>query len=346
MKTKSARPSKGPSFADLRNSLGSAGPGSLYLLYGNEPLLIDRAVDAIIASAAGGTAPATNHETYSGEESDARSIAVAAAEYPMLGERRIILVREAEKLREPSTLISYISDPSPTTTLVFVSSKPDFRQKLFLALKEKAFLLECRTPYDDRIGEWIESEVEGAGKRIRPDAAELLRLSAGRSLGEIANELEKLHTFVGEKKEITREDVAAVVGVSHQYNSFDLHRAIGRDDTARALGIVYKMLDRGENMTGCIVQMTHYFGKLWLLAGSGGGGGTANAAALIGVKPFFVGEYLEALRRYPPSRLERCFLALRDADLRMKTSSGTVRQIMTLLILHLTGTTDDRSGEY
>jgi len=329
------RSGKGASLGDLEASIRTAGPGPLYLFYGNEPLLIDRAVAVVARSVLKGEEPGLNHEAFTGEDADPGGIAAAAAAYPMLGERRLVVVRESEKLRDTEPLVSYLRDPSPTTTLVFVSPKPDFRQKLFATLKEKAFVLECRTPYDDRVGAWIESEVRGSGRRITPEAAELLRLSAGRSLSEIGNELEKLYTYAGPKKDITRDDVAAVVGVSRQANTFDLHRALGASDTAGALGIVYRMLDRGENMTGCLVQMTHYFARLWLLA-AGGSKNPAGVAALLGVKPFFVREYLDAAENYPPRRLERCFLALREADRKLKTSGGTPRQIMTLLILHIT----------
>jgi len=314
--------------------LVAGGPGPLYLLHGNEPLLIDRAAGLISRSVTGGTGAGLNEQVFSGEDSDAREIAIAASAYPMLGDRRLVVVKDAEKIRDTGPLVSYVADPSPTTTAVFISPKPDFRQKFFQALKEKAFLLECRTPYDDRIGAWIESEVRDAGKNISSDAVELLRLTAGRSLSEIGNELEKLYTFVGEKKDLSRDDVAAVVGVSREFNIFDLQRALGELDTPRALGIVYKMLDRGENMAGCIAQMTHYFGKLWLLAG-GSAAGAPEAAALLGVKPFFVKEYLGAAGRYPPGKLEGCFIALRDADRKLKTSDGTPRQIMTLLMYRI-----------
>jgi len=334
MKRKKAPAPRGASLEELRSSLDSGGPGPLYLLYGNEPLLIDRAAGLITGAVTGGTGPGMNHDVFSGEDSDPRSIAVAAAAYPMLGERRLVFVRDTEKIGDPGPLGSYLADPSPATTLVFISHRPDFRQKLFQAIRDKAYLVECKTPYDDRIGSWIENEVKQAGKSIAPEAAELLRLSAGRSLGEIWNELEKIATFVGGRKEITRDDVAAVVGVSRQYNIFDLQRMLGKSDTAGALGIIYKMLERGENMTGPIVQMTHYFGKLWVLAGAGGD--SPEARALIGVNPYFLREYLDASRRYPPRRLERCFLALREADLKLKTSAGTPRQIMTLLILTIT----------
>jgi len=336
MKNVSARAPRGPSQRELETLIRTSGPGPLYLLHGNEPLLIDRAAALITRSVTAGDDSGMNHQVFSAEDSDARSIATAAAAYPMLGERRLVVVRECEKLRDTDTLVAYVRDPSPTTTLLFITTKPDFRQKLFLALRDKAFILECRTPYDDRMGAWIEEEVRGSGRSISPEAAELLRLSAGRSLSEIGNELEKVYTYVGEKRAITREDVAAVVGVSRQANVFDLHRALGESDTARALGIVFRMLERGENMTGTLVQMTHYFGRLWLLAGGGGSGNSAGVAALLGVKPYFVREYVDAARHYPAARLERCFLALREADLKLKSSGGTPRQIMTLLILRIT----------
>ncbi len=257
----------------------------------------------------------------------------------MLGTKRLVIVKDVEKLGETGALEDYVRNPSPTTVLVLLSPKPDFRQKLFQALKEKAVLVECRTPYDDRIGAWIEAEVRGVGKSMEAEGVELLQLSVGGSLAELSNELEKLYTFAGDRKEITAGDVAAVVGVSRQFSVFDLQRALGEMNTRAALGVLGRMIDGGENMTKCIAQLTKYFEKLWLLPDSALNQETA--AAMLGIKPFFVREYLAARRKFTATRLDDCFLALREADLALKSSGGTPRQIMTLLVHSITRNTPE-----
>lgn len=327
------------SFSLLRRSLDAGDPAPVYLIHGNEPLLIDRATEMIGRVAAAADPSGMNRQVFPGEETEAREIALAASAYPMLGGKRLVIVKDAEKLTDTEALEAYVRNPSPTTVLVVVAPKPDFRQKLFLALKEKAVLVECRRPYDDRIGAWIEAEVRGVGKSIEAEGVEVLQLSVGSSLAELSNELEKLYTFVGERKEITAGDVASVVGVSRQFSVFDLQRALGEMNPRAALGVLGRMIDGGENMTKCVAQLTKYFEKLWLLPGSAVDQDAA--AALLGVKPYFVREYLAARRKFSAVRLDDCFLALRDADLALKSSGGTPRQIMTLLVHAITRKTPE-----
>lgn len=321
---------KGESFRSLEEALGRDHFSSVYLLHGNEPFLIERAVDLIVDRALGRGGDRLNLQVFAAEESDAREITLSALAYPMLGGRRVVVVKDVEKVRDAERLAAYVADPNPSTVLVLTCAKTDFRQKLFQALQKTAFLLECRTPYDDRIPGWIESEVKRAGKEITPEAAALIHFSVGKSLSDIGRELEKLHLYVGGRNVIDADDVAAVVGVSRNFSIFDLQRAVGLRDAGTALDILARMIDRGENMTGCIVQLTRYFEKLWLLPDRPCP--PSEAASLIGVREFFAGEYVAARRRYTSSQIEDSFRALRDADVRLKSSGGTPRLIMTLLL--------------
>lgn len=320
------------SFEAFRLALAKDGAGPLYLVHGPEELLAGRALE-MIGEAAGGGSAGVDRQTF-GEDSDPREVTLAASAYPMLGGRRLVVVRDAEKLTGTGPLEAYAADPAPTTTLVVVSRKPDFRTRFFQILKERAVVVECRAPYDDRIGGWIESEVRAAGRTIDPEAAELLHLAVGGSLAEIVNELEKLYTYAGERRAITPADVERVVGISRQFSIFDLQRAIGELRAGPALAIVGRMIDTGENMTRCVAQLTHFVEKLWLLPPSGLP--PDQAASLLGIKPFFVREYLSARRNFTPERFDRCFLALRDADVALKSSGGPPRRIMTVLIHEMT----------
>lgn len=306
----------------------------VYLIHGSEPFLIDRSVEMIVQRALGTEPDRLNLEVFSAEEAESREITLSATAYPMLGGRRVVLVRDVEKVRDTGHhLAAYVADPSQSTVLVLTSSKPDFRQKLFQNLQKHAMLVECRAPYDDRMPAWIEAEARRRGRSVSREAAELIHLSAGRSLTDIGNELDKLLLYAGERKSIDVDDVSAVVGISRNFSIFDLQKAVGRGDSPGALEILARMMERGENMTGCVVQLTRYFEKLWLLPD--GPVSPREAADLTGVREFFARDYIAARRRYPPSRIEDCFRALREADLRLKTSAGTPRVIMTILLHRL-----------
>ncbi len=326
----------GETFEALRQSLQQGEPASVYLIHGNEQLLIDRAAALIGERSAAGDPSGMNRQSFDGAEADPREIALAASAYPMLGSRRLVIVKDADKLNSTEPIEAYLADPSPTTTLVLIASRPDFRQKLFQAAKERAVLVECRAPYDDKIASWIEAEIASAGRSLDAEGIELLRISAGTSLAELSQELEKLYTYVGARKGITAGDVAAVVGVSRQFSVFDLQRALGSRDARSALAILARMIDAGENMTKCIAQLTGYFEKLWLIPAAGLG--QDQAASLLGVRPFFVREYLAARRNFTDGMLSDCFLALRDADLALKSSGGTAPAIMTELLHTITRT--------
>ena len=326
----------GDTFETLRQSLRKGDPAPVYLIYGNEPLLIDRGVELIGRKAAAGDPSGMNRQLFTGEDAESREIALAAAAYPMLGTQRLVIVKDAEKLRDTAALEAYLRNPSPTTILVLIAPKPDFRQKLFQLLKAKAILVECKTLYDDKIGGWIEGEITATGRSIDAEGAELLRVSVGSSLAELSNELEKLYIYVGARKAMTAGDVAAVVGVSRQFSVFDLQRALGGRNARSALAILTRMIDAGENMTRCVAQLTTYFEKIWILPTTGVS--QDQAASLLGVRPFFVSEYLSARRNFTPGMLEECFLALREADLALKSSGGTPPGIMTRLIYTITRT--------
>lgn len=333
-RTPASRPSSDP-IAELRASLArGAPPAPVYLLHGNEPLLLDRAEAIITRAASGGEEGAVDRQVLDAEETDARAIVLAASAFPMLGGRRLVVVRNAEKLSAADPLVAYLDDPSPTTTLVLATPKADFRQSLFQALRARAVVVECRTPWEDRIGGWIESEAAAAGRSIDAEGVELLRLSAGSTLAELSKELEKLFLYAGPRTALTAADVAAVTGTSRRHSVFDLQRAIGARDTRAALAVALSMIEAGENMTRCVAQLGSWLEKLWLLPETGLP--PAEAASLLGVKPFFVREYLNARRNFPGDRLDECFLALRDADVALKSSGGTPAGIMTLLLHALT----------
>ena len=176
------------------------------------------------------------------------------------------------------------------------------------------------------------------GRRIEPEAAKLLPAYVGTSLREIRNELDKLYIYIGARKEITAADVSALVGMSREFTPFELQKAVGRRETARAMTILQEFLDSGGGIPLVIATMTNYFLTLWKLHDlRRHGAGKAEQAAQLHVNPYFLDEYNEALTAQGPGGCERALLLLAEADERSKSGQYDVRQVMDALIVQLCG---------
>jgi DNA polymerase-3 subunit delta len=151
-------------------------------------------------------------------------------------------------------------------------------------------------------------------------------------LREVQNEIDKLFIYVGDKNSIDVDDVNSVVGMSKQYNVFELQKAVGQKRLGHAMEIVERMINAGESPIGMIVMLTKYFQKIWLLKElRSGNTNEYQLAASLNVSPFFMKDYLEAARNYSDVEVENSFASLLKTDERLKMS-GDARLLMTLLI--------------
>jgi DNA polymerase-3 subunit delta len=308
----------------------------LYLFHGEEDFLVEETVQTFINHAVDESTKNFNLDIVYGSETDAKSVAALASSFPMMGERRVVIVREFDKLTNKDPLIPYIEHPSPSTSLLFISPKPDFRVKVFKLLKEKSTVVEFKQLYDNAVPNWINHRVEKLGKHISPEASQLMQSYVGRSLREIENEIKKLFIYIGEKGTIDVDDVHTIVGMSKQYNIFEMQQALGAKNLSRALEIVHHMLGVGESAIGIIVMLTRFYQKLWLIQdGLARKVSKEEIAGMLRLSPkqmYFLDAEIQSARRYSPEQLENCFIALLEADERMKTSQGSDTLIMTLLI--------------
>ena len=307
------------------------------LFTGAEGLLIDEAVDLLLNTVVEESARAFNLDVFYGTDAEARHIVSIASAYPMMAERRAVLVREFDKLADKEAFIPYLEHPSPSTCLVLISAKTDFRQKIYKAIEQNGTVFEFTQLYEERIPDWIVRRIIRAGKKATPDACQLLVSSVGRSLREIQNEIDKLFIYVGEKQTIGMDDVSAVVGLTKMYNIFELQKSIGGGDLARSMEIVERMLDGGESPVKIVAGLTKYFQRLWLAheVRQGPPQSRQTVASRLNVKEFFLDAYLEASRRYPDDRIERCFSALAAADEALKSTPADHRMVMTLMVYNL-----------
>lgn len=321
---------------DFHSALRQRHFSPIYLLYGEEDFLVDEMVQSFITAAVDEGTRGFNLDIVYGGDLETKDVVALASAYPMMAERRVVVVKDFDRLSNNEQLVTYIEQPSITTSLLLIAEKVDMRRKPYVTLKTKAEAVECRPLYDNKIPDWIISRVGVRGKAITPEGARLLQAHVGNSLRDLHNEIEKLFIAVGERKTIEISDVTEVVGLSKVYNIFELTKAIGTRNLARSIEIMERMLQSGEQATMMVVMITRHFTTLWKIAELHSKKQTEKDIAVkAGVNPYFVREYLSQLNEYTVNRIEANFEYLLHADEKLKSTSTDPKVTMTILLHEL-----------
>jgi DNA polymerase III subunit delta len=305
----------------------------IYFFYGDESFLIDEFIDAIIEYGVDQSMKEFNLDILHGNEVDGKRIVSIASSFPMMADRRVVIVKEVEKVKQTEVLEQYFAHPSETTILLLIAdAKPDMRKKPFTLMKKHSVGGECSQLYDDKIPAWIESRSKKKKLTMEPQAIALLHSYVGNSLRELDNELEKLLIYIGDRTSVTANDVKLAVGVSREYNPFELSNMIGEKNITRSLEITERLISSGENIVPILAAITSHFLKLWKLQdGVRLRKNEFELAQIAGVHPFFLKQYLGHLKKYSLHQIETAFVILADADLSAK-SSGDPKLILTMAI--------------
>lgn len=314
----------------------------LYFLYGEETFLIDELQRLLVDHALAPHERDFNLDLVYGNEVDAPTVLALCGSYPVMAERRVVIVRQFEQLNRVELFKSYAAVPNPAS-IVFLacSRKPNLSRQPYRALKAEATWMECKPLYDRQIPGWIAEQVRARGRKIEPAAVQMLAQFTGTSLRSIDAELRKLITYAGARTTLTEADVLDVGGHSREFNVFELQRAIGKAKFVQAMQILERMLQITSNKRGTALMivsvLTGYFVKLRKLTGCQERRVSEKGMAeRIGVPVFFIKEYRSSLRTFAPAALERAFSALLAADYELK--GGTNRDeelILTLLLRRL-----------
>ncbi|HYM38100.1 MAG TPA: DNA polymerase III subunit delta [Nitrospiraceae bacterium] len=262
---------------EIDAALKKHGLAPLYLVMGEEDYLRDQAVEALrIAvlgdSSADGGMDVFNYDVLYGDESDGSEILARAGQAPVFAAHRYVVVKSAEKLsaKDGEALLSYVKDPSETTTLVFVAAKLDKRLKFSKELMERAVAIDCSSMSDMQLSSWIRGESGKAGVRLSEEAAGTLahlalslKGEAGGSMNLVRRELEKLAAYVPPDKTAGVQDVEAVRGGEPGASVFDLARAIAERRDGRALWILSRNLESGEDPLRILGALAWQFRQIW-----------------------------------------------------------------------------------
>lgn len=297
----------------------------VYFLTGEEPFFIDRISKLIENTVLDESERDFGLNVVYGRDVTVDQILALAKEYPAFGPYKVVIVREAQHIREiekSDYLKAYLKKPVETTILVFdyKYKKIDKRTEFAKLVAKNGVLLVSSPKRDYEIPDYIEKALQAKGFRVSPETKMLLAENLGTNLSKIENEINKLLLNVEKGAEITPAIVEENIGISKEYNIFELQRALGKRDILRVNKIInyFGANPREYPAIMQIVMIYTYFRKIFHFHFLKNKGNQNHVAAEIGVPPFFVREYSAAARIYNPKKLRQIFALLREYDQKAK----------------------------
>jgi DNA polymerase-3 subunit delta len=294
----------------------------IYFLMGEEPYYIDKLSDYIEQNVLSEDEKGFNQTVLYGRDVSIEDVISTAKRYPMMAERQVVIVKEAQDLsRTIDQLENYIENPLTSTVLVFCYKYKtlDKRKKLPKLIAKLGVLFESKKLYENQIGEWIKRILSGKSYSIEPKANAMLVEFLGTDLSKINNELEKLQIILPKGSTITPKHIEENIGFSKDFNNFELLNALGSKNQLKAFQIVQYFSDN-QKANPLVVTTSTVFGFFIKLLKYHGlkDRNPKNVASVLGVNPFFLKDYDLALRNYPMKKVSQIVSALRDVDVKSK----------------------------
>ena len=294
----------------------------IYFLMGEEAYYIDKISDFIEASVLAEEDRGFNQMVLYGRDVSVDDIVGNAKRYPMMAEYQVIIVKEAQDLsRTIENLAKYAENPQPTTVLVvnYKYKKIDKRKALYKTLKKTGLVYESKKLYENQVADWIRRVLSPKKYTISPKAAQMLVEFLGTDLSKINNELEKLQIILPEGTQISPDHIEENIGISKDYNNFELRKAVGERNAIKAHKIVNYFADNPKDnpMVVTVLLLFNFFSQLLHFHGLKDKSPRSVASALK-INPYFVKEYITAARNFPMRKVSVVVATLREFDVKGK----------------------------
>ena len=338
--------------AALLNDLKSRKFKPVYLFHGEEPYYIDLFGNYIEDHLLTDAEKGFNQTVVYGRDTDMITVLNAAKRFPMMSEYQLVMVKEAQDLKwgkdddkkGVDPVLTYLENPVPSTILVFCfkHAKFDKRKKTYKAIEKSGIVFESATIYENKVPGWIEEFMKDKAYRIQPRASALMAEYLGNDLSKISNELEKLMLNVPKGNEISVEDVQNNIGISKEYNVFELQDALARRDPFKANQIIdyFASNPKSNPIQMVLGALNTWFTKI-LKYHYISDKSAANLARELGVNPYFVKDYELAGKSYNAWKTIDIISYLREYDLKTKgvdstgnTTDGELLKELVFKILH------------
>jgi DNA polymerase-3 subunit delta len=294
----------------------------IYFLMGEEPYYIDKVSDFIQDNVLEESEKGFNQMVLYGRDVTIEDIVSNAKRYPMMAEKQVVIIKEAQDLsRTIEKLADYAKNPQPSTVLVinYKYKTIDKRKALYKTLNKVGVVYESKKLYDNQVLDWIRRVLAGQGYTITPKAAQMLVEFLGTDLSKIENELNKLKIVLPANSQITPEAIEENIGISKDFNNFELRKAIGERNLEKAFKIVKYFADNPKDnpMVVTVSMLFGFFSQLLQFHGLSDKS-PRSVASILKINPYFVNEYISAARNFSMKKVSEVIGVLREFDVRSK----------------------------
>ena len=294
----------------------------IYFLMGEESYYIDRLSDFIEDNVLSDDEKGFNQMVLYGRDVTIEDIIGNAKRYPMMAEYQVVIVKEAQELsRTIEKLVNYANQPQTSTILVinYKYKTIDKRKSLYKAIQKVGVVYESKKLYENQVADWIKRTLSSQNYTIVPKAAQMLVEFLGNDLSKISNELDKLKIILPEGTQITPEHIEVNIGISKDYNNFELRKAIGQRNILKAHQIINYFAENPKDnpMVVTVSLLFSFFSQLLHLHGLHDKT-PRNVASSLKINPYFVNEYIEAAHNYPMKKVSTVVSTLREFDVKSK----------------------------
>ncbi len=325
--------------ANLRNKIYHP----IYFLMGEESYFIDQITDHIAKNVLTEAEQGFNQHILYGKDTDIDTIITNARRFPMMANHQVIIVKEAQNIKKIEDLEPYINAPLESTILVinYKYKTLDKRKSFAKMLGKKGVLFESKKIYDNQLPNWINSYLSSHNFSIAPQAAAMLAEYLGTDLSKVSNELDKLIISLPENTKITPEHIEKNIGISKDFNIFELQNALGERNVLKTNQIInyFAANPASSPITRTIASLYFYFMKI-LTYHFLDDKSQNSVASSLQINPYFVRSYIAAAKQYPIRKVVDIIAVLREYDMKSKgmgnvsATAGDLQREMIYKILH------------
>ena len=309
---------------DIKNNTYSP----VYLFMGEEEYYIDYLTKLIINNSLQDHEKDFNLNILYGKDTLISDIISISKQYPVMSERKLVIVKEAQDLSKKDTegnslddLINYVNNPLTSTRIVlsFKHKSLDKRKAIYKAILKNGLIFESKRLYENQAQDWILSYLKSFGFNIDKKSSFLITELLGTEINKIVNELDKLIVLKGKNKTITQDDIEKYIGISKEFNVFELRKAIGERDLFKCMKIIdyFSKNPKSNPLVVVISLVFDFFIKLFIYHSLSDKSDRSIASALK-VNPYFVKDYSLAARNYSMKSISSKISILREFDLKSK----------------------------
>lgn len=329
-------------YSQLKQYLAKNAPERLYLIQGEEIFLVNGAVNLFKNYALSQQEKNIVLDILNGDECTSQDILNAADSMSLLGGEKLIIVKNTQSLKakDQEQLLKYFSRPAPFTVLVFVvEGKLDKRKKFFKSFEEYGKVVSCPTPSQNECTGWLKQEAQNNDCELAYDAAKYLLEVCGKDLQLLNNELNKIITFVGKKRNINLSDVESVLGRGPSYSIFQLTDALGEKQLKAALPILDQLLEESHHPLQILTMVTNQLRKIALLKQLTEKGVPAKQACQqLRILPFLQNNLIKQAGNFTPTQIKQALASILATDIKLKSSAQSPRILLENLFINLCST--------